>query len=75
MIARGTLNLFSAQALIALQVLIAMRAGKLEITHAGSLAEFVDSTMRDNGGAGGGNRLSDFHATVHNSDDGTSERY
>src|SRR5436190_13484616 len=33
MIARGALNLFSAQAFVALQVLIAMRTGKLELAH------------------------------------------
>jgi hypothetical protein len=32
-LARWTLDLFSAEAIVALQVLFAMRAGKLEIAH------------------------------------------
>jgi hypothetical protein len=33
MIASRTLNLFSTEALVALQMLIAFRAGKLEVAH------------------------------------------
>src|ERR1043166_7361264 len=45
MLARRALDLFSAQPLVTLQVLIAMRAGKFELAHAGSLAEFPKRTM------------------------------
>jgi hypothetical protein len=44
-LARRTLDLLSAEAIIALQVLIAMRAGKLEIAHGPTLAGRRKSTM------------------------------
>ena len=63
MMASGTLDLFPAHALIALQVLITLRAGKLELTHDRTLAECpnwttlccrehqkVDSSRRDEPG-------------------------
>ena len=45
MLARGALNLFSAKPFFALQVLIAVRAGKFELAHAGSLADSAKGTM------------------------------
>jgi hypothetical protein len=38
MLARRALDLFSAEAIIALQVLVAVRTGKLEVAHGGNVA-------------------------------------
>lgn len=38
MLARGALNLFPTEPLIALQVLLAMRTGELEVAHGGNVA-------------------------------------
>ena len=47
MIARGTLNLFSAQPFIALQVLFAMRAREFKLAHAETVSADGISAIAD----------------------------
>ena len=47
-LAGWTLNLFSAETLVALQVLLAVRAGKFKLAHDGSVAERNQWTTPEN---------------------------